>query len=292
MRVLGVGICGSDLALLAGERRAPALPWLPGHEAVGEVVAVGDGVDPARVGQRVVIEPNYACLRCPSCRAGRTSMCPDREIVGFTIPGVLAEYAAVPASYAWPVPDGWSDGDAVCAEPLTVALAAIRRSGMTPGQRCLVIGSGSQGMLLCVALAARGITPYVVEPDEARRQLAISIGAKAAGPGDAGFQTVFETSGREAALAEAIVRAAHGATVTLIGLAEHATRIDTGLVVRRQLIVRGSLIYDHPEDFAATLASPIPSPGRILRACYPLEEAGQAFRAAREIAGKSWIRVN
>ena len=58
VRVGGVGICGSDLALLSGTRRAPRYPWVPGHEAFGEVVLAGEGVDRARVGQRVVIEPN------------------------------------------------------------------------------------------------------------------------------------------------------------------------------------------------------------------------------------------
>src|SRR6202020_489148 len=125
VRVQGVGICGSDLALISAERRAPAYPWVLGHEAFGEIVAVGDAVDRSRVGQRVVIEPNYPCLRCPACRAGLTSMCPDRVLVGFTAPGLLAEYAAVPSAYAWPAPDRWSGGDAVSAGPLTVALAAI-----------------------------------------------------------------------------------------------------------------------------------------------------------------------
>jgi len=291
VRVYGVGICGSDLALVSHARRAPTYPWLLGHEAFGDIVAVGDGADPARIGQRVVIEPNYPCLRCPACRAGLTSRCPDRVLVGFTAPGLLAEYAAVPSAYAWPVPDHWSDGDAVCAEPLTVALAAIRRSGMRPDGRCLVVGAGSQGGLLCLALAARGVTPHVLEPDEGRLELAVSLGAKAAGPDDAGFDAIFETSGAEAALGEAVGRAAHGAAVMLIGLGGQATRVDTGRVVRRQLALQGSLIYDHPQDFAATLGSAIPSPARILRASFTLDEAPAAFLAAGDVAGKTWIRV-
>jgi threonine dehydrogenase-like Zn-dependent dehydrogenase len=291
VRVQGVGICGSDLALISRQRRAPAYPWVLGHEAFGEIVATGDGVDRSRVGQRVVIEPNYPCLRCPACRAGLTSMCPDRVLVGFTAPGLLAEYAAVPAAYAWPVPGHWSDGDAVCAEPLTVALAAIRRSGMRPDGDCLVVGAGSQGGLLCLALAARGVTPHVLEPNDGRLQLAVSLGAKAAGPDDANFQTIFETSGAEAALGEAIRRAAPGADVVLIGLGGPATRVDTEMLVRRQLVLRGSLIYDHPGDFRATLASPIPRPERILRAAYPMHGAPEAFRAALETPGKTWIRV-
>ena len=176
---------------------ADAYPWLLGHEAFGEIVAAGSGADAGRIGQRVVIEPNYPCLRCPACRAGLTSMCPDRVLVGFTAPGLLAEYAAAPSAYAWPAPDRWSDGDGVCAEPLTVALAAIRRSGMRPGANCLVVGAGSQGGLLCLALAAHGVTPHVLEPDDGRQfELAVSLGAKAAGPDDAGFDMFSRRPGR------------------------------------------------------------------------------------------------
>jgi len=291
VRVRGVGICGSDLALLSGRRRAPGYPWVPGHEAFGEVVAAGEGVDRARLGQRVVIEPNYPCLKCPACLSGRTSMCQERVIVGFTAPGMLAALVAVPASFAWPVPEGWADADAVCAEPLTVALAAVRRSGAVPGDRCLVVGTGSQGTLLCTALAANGITPYVLEPRAGRRELAVSLGARAAKPDDTGFGVVFETSGADAALTEAVIRAAPGATVVLIGLGGEATAVNTGLLVRHQLTLRGSLIYDHPGDFAAAITSPVRSPGRVLRASYPLEQASEAFRAASEVPGKTWIRL-
>jgi threonine dehydrogenase-like Zn-dependent dehydrogenase len=291
VRVLGVGICGSDLALLAGTRHPPSSPWVPGHEAAGVVVATGAGVAPSRIGQRVVIEPNYPCQHCPACRSGQTSMCPDRTAVGFTAPGMLAELVAVPAMYAWPVPAAWTDTDAVCAEPLTVALAAIKRSGAQPGSRCLVVGAGSQGTLLCLALMAHGITPHVLEPHKGRRRLAAELGAREARTTDTGFTTIFETSGAEAALTEATTRAARGATVIMIGLGSRSIQLDAGLVVRRQLTLRGSMIYDHPGDFAATLKSAVKSPGRVLRACYRLADAEAAMRAAREAPGKTWIRV-
>jgi len=292
VRVVGVGICGSDLALADGRRRPPDYPWIPGHEAFGEVVATGHGADPELAGRRVVIEPNYPCLRCAACRSGQTSLCPDRAVVGFTVPGLLADYAVVPAAYAWPVPDTWAWGDALCTEPLTVARAAIRRRGdLALSRRCLVIGAGSQGALMCVALLARGITPYVLEPADGRRELAVSLGAIAARPGDNGFETVFETSGSEAALAEAVTRAAPGATVMLIGLSGEPALTDTELIVRRQLTLRGSIIYDHPKDFAATLSTASPTAGRVLRASYTLEETAAAFRAARTVAGKTWIRL-
>ncbi|MGH3202947.1 MAG: zinc-dependent alcohol dehydrogenase [Streptosporangiaceae bacterium] len=292
VRVGGVGVCGSDLALLSGHWHPPYTPWVPGHEAFGEIVAVGSGVGSERIGQRVAIEPNLPCLACPACRAGLTSGCSDRRSLGFSVPGTLAEQIAVPASFAWEVPGDWSDEDAVCTEPLTVALAAIRRSGISlsgDSVRCLVVGVGSQGAMLCTGLVACGLAPYVIEPHAGRRLLAAELGARAAGADDGGFDVVFETSGTSAALTSAVERATAGGTVVLIGLSSEPVPLATEDVVRRQLRIQGSLTYDHPGDFAAAIKRSL-RPGRVLRACYPLDEAERAFRAAREVPGKTWIR--
>jgi 2-desacetyl-2-hydroxyethyl bacteriochlorophyllide A dehydrogenase len=292
--VRGVGVCGSDLALLSGHWRPPYRPWIPGHEAFGEIVAAGRGVGPERIGQRVAIEPNIPCSACPACRSGLTSACPDRRSLGFSAPGTLAEKIAVPAEFAWEVPSDWSDEDAVCTEPLTVALAAIRRSGVSgfaDGVRCLVVGAGSQGAMLCAGLVASGLRPRVIEPHAGRRALATSLGAAVAGADDGAFDVVFETSGTSAALADAVERTAAGGTVVLIGLAGESAPLATEVVVRRQLRIQGSLTYDHPGDFATVIKRNL-RPGRVLRACYPLAEAERAFRSAQEVPGKTWIRLS
>ncbi|MFD0533344.1 alcohol dehydrogenase catalytic domain-containing protein [Actinomadura luteofluorescens] len=77
--VHGVGLCGSDLAVVSGHRPVPALPWVLGHEAFGVVVAAGDRVADRYPGQRVVVEPNYPCLRCAPCRSGATAGCRSRR---------------------------------------------------------------------------------------------------------------------------------------------------------------------------------------------------------------------
>jgi len=292
VRIRGVGICGSDLALLGGRKPPPALPWVPGHESMGEIVETGPGVDTGRIGQRVIIEPNFPCLSCPACRGDRSSACPHRVSLGFNAPGALAERIAVPAGFAWPAPEDCTDADAVCVEPLAVAQAAIRRAGVSAGSRCLVIGAGSQGSLLCLALAWRGSTPYVLEPHPGRRLLAQELGAATADPGADGFDVVFESSGVPAALDDAVRRVARGGTIMLIGQSSEPAALVTRVVVQRQLTLRGSLIYDHPGDFAATLAAAgAMSPSRVLRACYPLADAADAFSAARQVPGKTWIRL-
>jgi 2-desacetyl-2-hydroxyethyl bacteriochlorophyllide A dehydrogenase len=293
IQVHGVGICGSDLALRTGRRQPPSFPWVVGHETFGEITATGPGVDRGRAGQRVVVEPNIPCGNCPACRAGRTSACPRRKVLGFSVPGTLAERIVVPADFAWPVPPDWDDGDAVCTEPLTVALAAVRRA-MTlkaDAERCLVIGAGSQGTLTCVALAACGITPAVLDPQPGRLALAAGLGARPARPGEGGFGLIFETSGAAQALTEAVDRAARGGLIVLMGLTSEAVPVVTQRIVQRQLTLMGSLIYDHPGDFAAVTGEPNREPGRVLRACYPMAEAEAAFQAAGTVPGKTWIRV-
>jgi len=301
VRVRGVGICGSDLALHTGHRQPPSFPWVVGHETVGEIAGTGPGVDRGRTGQRVVIEPNIPCGRCPACRAGRTSACPDRKSLGFSAPGTLAEKIVVPSAFAWPVPRAWGDDDAVCAEPLAVAVAAVRRAlAATDGDpaaasggtdRCLVIGAGSQGTLAILALTEGGRSPAVLDPHPGRRALATELGARPAGPDDNGFGLVFETSGAPEALTEAVDRAARGGLIVLIGQNSQPVPLLTQRVVQRQLTLMGSLIYDHPGDFAGVTAGPARRAGRVLRACYPMAEAEAAFRAAAEVPGKTWIRV-
>lgn len=293
VRVRGVGICGSDLALHAGRRQPPSFPWVVGHETFGEIAATGPGVDESRARQRVVVEPNIPCGTCSACRAGRTSACPYRKVLGFSVPGTLAERIVVPAAFAWPVPQDWGDGDAVCAEPLTVAHTAVRRALalQAEAKNCLVIGAGSQGTLACVALAACGITPAVLDPQPGRRALAAELGARAAEPGEVGFGLVFETSGAPEAVAEAVDRAARGGLIVLMGLNSQPVPLVTQRIVQRQLTLMGSLIYDHPGDFAAVTGAGNRRAGRVLRACYPMAEAETAFRAAAAVPGKTWIRV-
>ena len=87
-------------------------------------------------------------------------------------------------------------------------------------------------------------------------------------------------------------RTAHGALIVLMGLNSQPAPIITQRIVRRQLTLMGSLIYDHPRDFAEVTSKQGPGAGRVLRACYPMAEAEAAFRGAAEVPGKTWIRLH
>ncbi|MDA3626108.1 alcohol dehydrogenase catalytic domain-containing protein [Saccharopolyspora sp. WRP15-2] len=291
VRMLGVGLCGTDTAVVRGGRKVPQLPWVLGHEGVGEIVEVGGSVRDRRVGQRVAIEPNYCCLRCDQCRTGFTSGCRDRIAVGLTAPGVLADHVVVPAAFAHPVADHVSIADLVCTEPLTVARAAVRRSGVQPGHRCLVVGAGSQGLFVCQSLLEAGIAPSVQEPHPGRRELALSLGAVPDEPGRA-VDHVFETSGAPGALESALERLVPGGRATLVGMNPAPVAVSSHAIVSRQWSITGSLIYDHPGDFADTIAmleKGAIQPHRVLQARFSLHDAADAFASVRETPGKCWI---
>jgi threonine dehydrogenase-like Zn-dependent dehydrogenase len=294
VQIHGVGLCGSDLAVYHGRRPVPALPWVMGHEGGGDIVAVGPGVTDRRVGQRVAIEPNYCCLECPHCRSGDTWACARRIVVGMDHPGLLAERVAVPARFTWPVPADWTAERLACVEPVTVARTAVRRSGVRAGDRCLVVGAGSQGLFLCQALRAAGAVPVAVEPHPGRLALAERVGAEP-DDGDETFRLVFEAAGAAAAVGTALERAAPGATVILVGLSHAPLPLTASQLVRRQLTLRGSLIYDHPVDFPDTIAALIRGeldPAPVTQPGFPPARAGPAFAGAGNVPGKPWLDLS
>ncbi|MCO8307910.1 alcohol dehydrogenase catalytic domain-containing protein [Streptomyces sp. RKCA744] len=296
IRMRGTGLCGSDLAVHAGHRRPPRLPWILGHEGTGRVVGTGGEVSGLRTGQDVVIEPDYCCLTCDTCLAGRTSACGARAAVGLTVPGLLSEYVVAPAAFVWPVAPDLPAEDLVCVEPATVARAAMRRSGIAPGQSCLVIGAGSQGLLLCQALVGHGVTVYVQEPNAARLDRACSLGATPLPPDTGGLPFLFETSGAPGAVEQGLRRLATPGTAVLIGMNTAPLGVSPRDLVAGQITLIGSMIYDHPVDFAQTVgaleARTPPRLGAVVGAGYPLEDVEQAFTAAYTAPGKVWIDLS
>ena len=292
----GVGLCGSDLSVFSGAWTAPSYPWVMGHEAFGTIDAVGPGVDPGRIGQTVVVEPNVACLTCAQCRRGLTSACVARQSVGMNRPGALAERLVVPARFAWPI-HGVSPTDLVCVEPMAVVTAALRRTGSPLPASVLVVGVGAQGLLMSLALLDRSIDVHVRDVNPERVAHAIRLGAIAAALNDdeRRFDLVVDTVGSPGTADVALGSLEVGGTLLLLGLDNHPWEVTAQTIVRRQAVVRGSLTYDHPADFEAAIrivADERFGPGRIVSDEYPLADAQAAFDHSPSAAGKTWIRIS
>ncbi len=289
IRMRTVGICGTDLSAIAGHLRPITEPRVIGHEGGGEIVKVGANVTDRCVGQRVVIENNFPCMECEFCTAGRSSLCPNMKG-----PRLLAEYAAAPARFTWPVADSVSDIALGCIEPLTVGYAAVKRSGIRAGQDAFIIGAGSVGQLVAQSLKAIGAQGWVQDPHEGRVQTAVALGAKVASDYQGeDFPFVFETSGVAAMWNVGLGKLRRGGHFTAIGLATGSTvDLDPLDVVFRQLTIRGNMIYDHPTDFGEVLAAM--ADGTLVaeapvQARYTFDQSLEAIAKVREIPGKSVI---
>jgi threonine dehydrogenase-like Zn-dependent dehydrogenase len=196
VRPLLSGICGSDLAALSGRSSmylSPlvSMPFVPGHEVVGEVL---DGVDGLPAGTRVVLDPLLTCHPratgpCRWCAEGQPSRC-DHVTVGSVAPGLQIGYCADTGG-GWsrrltahhtqllPVPDALSDAAALLTEPLACAVRSVRRARVLPGDLVTVVGAGSVGILTLIALRALAQPgPVVVVAKHPRqREVAAALGA-------------------------------------------------------------------------------------------------------------------
>jgi 2-desacetyl-2-hydroxyethyl bacteriochlorophyllide A dehydrogenase len=290
IKPIRAGICGSDISLFLGHRKPSTYPLIPGHEVVGHVTAIGRSVKKIAVGQRVVVEPNYPCGTCTYCRTGRGNICPNKKSLGVTIPGCFAEQFVAPAEFVWPLPDTISDEDAVTIEPLAVSLHALWQSGAQIGDTIAVIGCGSTGLLLIHAAVAQGLRVFAHDKIESKMEMARELGAYVDQSAniselwhDEGVTTVFECAGAAATVELALNAVPRSGQIILMGLSSSQASFTPLKFVREGIRISGSIIYDHPNDFARTIAlveKKVLSPGKIVSRTFPFNEISDAMQLA------------
>lgn len=181
LRVRGTGICGTDLHILEGGHPVP-VPVVLGHEFVGEIADIGPGVGGWEAGERVVCEPHFgACRVCYLCRRGLSQHCMSKGAPGIAVDGALAAAVAVPAWLLHRVPSGLSDMAAAACEPTAVAVTAVERVGIEPGDSVVVFGPGPVGLLAAMVARASGAGSVDVvgrKTSANRLELAGSLGFK------------------------------------------------------------------------------------------------------------------
>jgi len=287
-----LGICGSDVSFFLGHRKV-AYPFVLGHEMVGRVAALGEGVRNFSLGQKVIVEPNYPCGKCDFCRSGRGNICPHKQSMGVTLQGCFAEYAVAPAEFVWSVPDSISDLDAASIEPLAVALHAVLLSGAQIGDTVAVVGCGVVGLLLIHVAAAMGVRVLALDRLPGKLAMARALGAETPAPdGDTArrwlgerVSTVFECAGAAATVELSLACAPRGSQVVLLGLSNSPASFVPLRIIREGIRIETSLIYDHPSDFAraiALVAAGKLHPARVVGETFPLD----SIRAAMDLAVK------
>jgi L-iditol 2-dehydrogenase len=242
LRVLGAGICGTDLHIEAGEYPT-VVPVTVGHEVAGEVVEAGEGVDGAWVGARVVSETYYStCGHCPYCLAGRTSICPERRSIGTHVDGAFAPRLVVPVTNLHRIPD-WLDAHvAAMSEPVAcVCNSVLDRSDLREGDEVLVTGPGTVGLLAAQVARAAGGTVHVrgMPRDRSRLEAAQRLGFATSTTDDGPLEAdvAIECSGHESGMAFALESVRPGGRYVLMGLAGRPVTIPFDLVCFHELTV-------------------------------------------------------
>ena len=293
VRISYCGICGTDLHNY--QSGIPGNPAVCGHEWMGEVTAVGEGVAGVREGDRVIGGIAPACGDCAVCRAGYARDCPRQLGSLMNTPhGGFAPAIAADVRRLTPVPEGLDDRDAAMVEPLTVALHGVRRTRIRLGDSVAVIGAGPIGLLtLQCALSAGAGRVYAVEPVADRADLARRLGADrvfnpmeedvagalAEATGGLGPDVVFECAGLAPTIQHAVDYVRRGGSVTLVGLANEDATIVPGSWLSKEVRVVASVAYAH-QEFA--MAADLIASGRIqvrplLTHTAPLAEIADAF---------------
>jgi L-iditol 2-dehydrogenase len=258
-----VGICGSDVHLFLGHRQLDK-PNIIGHEGLGYIDKIGEGVTGRSVGERIVIEPNIPCRKCKYCYSGRGNICVNKRVIGVNEPGCFGEYVCIPSDYCWSLPVGVSDEDAVIIEPMAVAYHALFASKAKPGDAIAVIGLGAVGLLVSHLALAMGYKVYVNELDTDKTKIATDQGAIAVECGgtleeqisilsrtwlENNVSAVFECAGSATTASLATAAAPRGSEIILVGLSEKEATFRPLKIAREGITIVPSIIYDHPFDF-------------------------------------------
>lgn len=294
IRVGSVGVCGSDVHYYEHGRIGPYVvdqPLVLGHEAGGEVVAVGADVTTLTVGQRVSIEPGVPCRSCTQCLAGRYNLCPRvRFFATPPIDGAFAEYVVMPAAFVFAVPDSMTDDEAALIEPLSVGVWSCRRAGVSPSDRVLVTGAGPIGLIAAQVARAYGAADVLVtDVNTDRLALAESMGfgtldVANRSLADRGYQAdvLVECSGQARATWDAVSTLAPAARVVLVGMGGDEVTLPLSYLQDRELVITGAFRYANTWPTAIDLvANGRVQLGELVTGHYDLDHVGDALTASR-----------
>ncbi len=297
--VVAAGICGTDVHIYDGEYDSRP-PVTMGHEVSGVVAELGEGVDHAWQGARVVTETYFStCGHCAHCRNGRINLCPERRSIGSFIDGGFAPRLHVPARNLHRIPD-WLDGRvAAMAEPLACCCQSLLDpQRVRAGDTVLIVGPGPIGLLAAqVARAVGGAVHVRGTARDAERLAAaarLDFETSTTDDGSAGeFDVVVECSGHETGMTFALESAARGGRYVQIGLAGKPVTVPFDLVCFRELSV-SSGNASTPASWARALE--LITERRValeplLSEAVPLGEWERAFASTRSGAGIKYVLI-
>lgn len=277
VRVTSAGVCGSDISALHGTHPFRTPPLISGHEVGGVLLEVGPDVNGFAVGDAVVVDPQWPCQECHLCLRGDYHLCTRKTMLGVpTWPGGLADLVKVPAFTLVPAPEGLDHSLLSFAEPMAVAVHAVRRAGSLEGVRnVLVLGGGTIGTLITAVLSASGGTGEdtpeitVVEPRTHLHDLLSLAGAttcvaSATDLPQHAFDVVFLAAGVPDLVPTAVTATATGGTLVQVAVFKGPQPTPVGELQIREITMVGTATYTKA-DIAAALPIILSSPDLVAR---------------------------
>jgi len=265
-----------------------AYPIRIGHEWSGVVSALGAGVDPGWLGRRVTGDTMLGCGHCDRCRAGRQHLCAQRHEIGIRggWPGALAERLPVPAGALHALPDSVDATLGALVEPGGNALRAVRAAALAPGERMLISGPGTIGLLAAQFAAAQGVEVHLLGREPAGLEFARSLGFQRVWSAQTlpglRYDAVVDCSNAASLPARLLDLVEPGGRVVYIGLSGEPSLVDTRRIVLRDLTVVGILsasggLAGAIDRYAAGTVDPRP----LVAATVGLDEAAAVLAGRR-----------
>lgn len=256
IRLIYGGICGSDVSVYKGKIGHAIYPVRPGHELVGRIIEVGSKVK-LKVGTKVVVTPNTFCGVCENCLKGKRNICISKKSLGVNIDGIFSEEITISSKYVLPIPEHIPDEKAVLIEPFAVIVHAFEKVSITKDTRVAVIGCGTEGMLAITLASYLGAQVTAIDINQAKlEKVKSSFGVTAIAPNEVKhekFDVVIEAAGVKEAVEQSVQIVKQGGSVLLIGLTTEAT-LPIIQIVRNEITILGSIIYNFPEDFTKCIS--------------------------------------
>lgn len=292
VRVLAVGICGTDLTIYQGKfdsaRSIP--PMIPGHEICGLIEGIGEGVEGWAIGERVALDPLIPCGRCYACSRGFPHVCTSLKILGVDRDGGFAEFVTVAAGRLHRLPGGMSDVEGALVEPVAVAVHDVRLGGLAVGDSALVVGGGPIGLLIAMVARAAGSRRVAVsEVNGYRSGIARDLGFETYDPTNRGFSErvreefdkegpdlAFDATGSAAGYQSAIDSVRVRGRIVQVGIPKGPFEVDLRRLNFAEISIVGTRVYS-PDDI--TRAIELLAGKRIeaekLASVHPLKECGR-----------------
>ncbi|MEK5026914.1 NAD(P)-dependent alcohol dehydrogenase [Paenibacillus sp. FSL M7-1046] len=301
VQVMAVGVCGSDLHYYEHGRIGRFVvekPIILGHECAGVIVAAGDKVTKAVIGDRVAVEPGVTCGHCSACKAGRYNLCPDVQFLATPpVDGAFVQYLAIREDMVFRIPDHLSFEEAALNEPFSVGIHAAKRSRLQAGETVAIMGMGPVGLMAVAAAKSHGASRIIVtDLEEVRLEAALRLGATHAInirkedavetikqlTDGAGVDVAWETAGNPKALQSALYSIRRGGRLAIVGLpAQDEIPLNVPFIADNEIDIYGIFRYanTYPKGIEF-LASGDVDAGVLITDRYPLAETREALERA------------